>query len=124
MSGTDQSTLQTQILPTIELVEELKNKLLTLKSYSFISKQQSQFFEGNKNNLNEEEALVVLDFSENYKYVVQHASQAFHFNNNQCTVFPVVYYYERMEKLIAKVSYFCQIVRAMTQLLYTLFKKC
>lgn len=37
---------------------------------------------------------MILDFSENYKYVVQDASQAFHFNNDQCTVFPVVYYYK------------------------------
>jgi len=39
--------------------------------------------------------LVVLDFSENYKFSVQEASQAFHFNNTQCTVFPVIYYYKR-----------------------------
>lgn len=37
--------------------------------------------------------LVTLDFAENYKYVAQDASQAFHFNNDQCTVFTVVYYF-------------------------------
>lgn len=70
-----------------------------MKPHSFISKQQSQFFQDKKNNLNEGEAFVVLDFSENYKYVVQDASQAFHFNNDQCTVFPVVYYYKENQKV-------------------------
>lgn len=48
-----------------------------------------------KKNLDEGEVLALLDFSENYKYEVQGASQAFHFNNTQCTVFPVVYYYKQ-----------------------------
>lgn len=42
-----------------------------------------------------DEVLVVLDFSENYKYVAQDASEAFHFNNSQCTVFPIVCYYKK-----------------------------
>jgi len=47
-AGTDTSTLLTQILPTIDFVEELGEKLLLLKPHSFISKQQSQFFEEKK----------------------------------------------------------------------------
>lgn len=43
-SGTDRSTLQTQILPTVEFLEELNKKLLLLKPHSFISKEQSQYF--------------------------------------------------------------------------------
>lgn len=92
-TGTDRSTLQIQILPSAYFVEELCDKLIILKPHSFIAKQQSQFFENTKNNLKKGEVLVVLDFSENYKYVVQDALQAFHFNNTQCTIFPVVCYY-------------------------------
>lgn len=82
--ATDRVTLQTQILTTTDFVEELCNKLLVLKPHSFISKQQSQYFQFKKNNLDEDEVLIVLDFNENYKYIIQDASQAFHFNNNQC----------------------------------------
>lgn len=71
------------------------DKLVLLKPHSFIAKQQSQFVANKKNNLDEGEVLALLDFSENYKYSVQDASQAFHFNNTQCTVFPVVYYYKQ-----------------------------
>lgn len=45
------------------------------------------------------EVLIVLDFSENYKYIVQDVSQAFYFNNTQCTVFPVIYYYKKNSEL-------------------------
>jgi len=41
----------------------------------------------------------MFDFSENYSYVVQDASQAFHFNNQQCTIFPVIYYYKENSEL-------------------------
>ena len=94
-TGTDRSTLLTQILSTDDFINQLGDKLVLLKPHSFIAKQQSQFFEGKKKNLDEGVVLALLDFSENYKYEVQGASQAFHFNNTQCTVFPVVYYYKQ-----------------------------
>lgn len=93
-AGTDRSTLQTQIIPTAEFIEELNNKFLLLKPHSFLAKQQSQFCNVKKGNLDDGEILVVMDFSENYKYIAQDASQAFHFNNTQCTVFPVVCYFK------------------------------
>lgn len=92
-TGTDRSTLITQILPSNEFVEELCDHLLILKPHSFIAKKQTEYFEMRKKNLRPSEILIIMDFSENYKYVIQNASQAFHFNNDQCTIFPVVYYY-------------------------------
>jgi len=41
----------------------------------------------------------MFDFSENYSYVCQEASQAFHFNNNQCTVSPTICYYKENGEL-------------------------
>lgn len=92
-TSTDRSFLQTQLLHTDDFVEELCKKLMLLKPHSFIAKQQIQYFENRKRNLQPGEVLITLDFSENYKYVVQDASQAYHFNNDQCTVFTVVYYF-------------------------------
>lgn len=73
-------------------MEELSNKFLLLKPHSFLAKQ-TQFFNVKKGNL-DDEVLVVLDYSENHKYIAQDAFQAFHFNNTQCTVFPVVCYFK------------------------------
>lgn len=93
-TGTDRSTLLTKTVPIHDYVEELCDKLKILKPHSFIAKQQSQYLEDRKKNLSKGEVLVLCDFSENYAYVVQNASQAFHFNNDQCTVFSVLYYYK------------------------------
>lgn len=90
---TDRSTLQTITSDASDVIEDLCEKLTALKPHSFIAKQQSLFIAEKKENLLHGEVLVMFDFSENYSYVVQNASQAFHFNNNQCTVFPVIYYY-------------------------------
>ena len=41
----------------------------------------------------------MFDFSENYAYVCQDAAQAFHYNNDQCTVFTCIYYYKEKGEL-------------------------
>ena len=48
----------------------------------------------------------MFDFSENYAYVCQDASQAFHFNNDQCTVLPVIFYYKENNELRHKANVF------------------
>ena len=54
---------------------------------------QSKFLQETKNALVEGEFLVVGDFAENYAFVVQDASQSFHWNNSQATLHPFVIYY-------------------------------
>lgn len=98
-TGTDRCTLNTHVLASEEFIEELCHKLLDLKSHSFIAKQQAQYFEHRKINLSDNKVLVTLDFSENYKYVIQDAVQAFHYNNDQCTIFTVVCYFKQDSKL-------------------------
>lgn len=61
--------------------------------HDFIAKQQAAFFKQLKSNLKENECLVILDFSENYKFVVQSSVQGFYYNNSQATVHPFVFYY-------------------------------
>ena len=98
-TATDRATLVTQLLSVDDFLSELDNRLQTLKVHSFIAKQQSMFIKEKKESLSANEALVMFDFSENYAYVCQDASQAFHFNNNQCTVVPVIFYYKDDDKL-------------------------
>lgn len=98
-SGTDRSTLLTRIIQIDEFLTELDNKLRILKPHSFIAKQQTLFIAERKKNLHEGEVIVTFDFSENYSYVCQDASQEFHFNNDQCTVLPVIFYYKENNEL-------------------------
>lgn len=91
--STDRCTLRQECLPTEDFVEELCEKLKELISHDFISKAQSKFISNKKENLQEDEVLLQCDFAENYAYVLQDAAQGFHYNNDQCTVFTVLFYY-------------------------------
>ena len=54
------------------------------------------------------EAIAILDFSENYGFVVQDEVQGFHWNKSQCTLPPVAMYWnngnEIKEKSICAIS--------------------
>ena len=39
------------------------------------------------------------DFAENYAFIVQEAAQAFHYNNNEVTPFPLLIYYKEGDEL-------------------------
>ena len=91
--STDRCTLATEKLPTDDFVDLLVDRLKTLKTHHFIAREQSAFVKDRKENLGDGEVLVHCDFSENYAFVAQDAAQSFHYNNDQCTVHPVVYYH-------------------------------
>lgn len=61
--------------------------------HHFIAKKQSNYLTELKGNLKKDQVLIQCDFSENCAFVAQDAAQAFHYNNDQCTVHLVVIYY-------------------------------
>ena len=46
-----------------------------------------------RGNLSENELIIILDFDENYYFVVQDALQGFHWENSQATLHPIVAYF-------------------------------
>lgn len=101
-TDTDRSTLLTVVSTVEEYVEELCEKMKKLKIHSYIAKNQTKFIKHKKENLSEGQVLVTFDFAENLTFAVQDASQAFHWNNDQCTVFPCIYYYKKDSKIVKK----------------------
>lgn len=97
--STDRCTLIKECLPSQEFIESLCSRLKKLLPHHFIAKEQSKFISEKKKNLTKHEVLVQLDFSENYAYVAQNAAQGFHYNNNQCTIFPAVVYYKSEDEI-------------------------
>lgn len=91
----DRTTSQMQKLPVSEFVDLLCERLKALKPHHSIATEQTAYVKGRKENLVEGEILVQCDFSDNYSFVAQDAAQSFHYNNEQCTVHPAVYYYRQ-----------------------------
>ena len=60
-----------------------------------------------KENLNFGKSVIVLDFAENYSFLVQDAAQGFHSNDSQATIHPFVIYYVDGSDELAHKSYLC-----------------
>ena len=72
--------------------------LFQLTEYYLIAKSQSNFFKEQKDTLNQNEYILVLDFAVNYLFVIQDCAHGFHWNNSQANIHPFVLYYVDPEK--------------------------
>ena len=79
-------------LPVDEFLEVLVGKLENLVSLHFICKQQESFLKNKKETLSDNKCIRILDFAENIAFMVQDATQSFHWNNTQATIQPFVIY--------------------------------
>ena len=79
--NTDHCYLIDHELNSEDFVDEFIKKLVNLMSHHYIAKHQSIFFKSCKENHQLGQGFLVLDFAENYSFVVQDASQSFHWND-------------------------------------------
>ena len=64
-----------------------------LTEHHYTAKIQSKFLRVKKASLKFYEAALILNFAENYSFVVQDCAQSCHWNNTQATIHPFVLYY-------------------------------
>ena len=83
-----------------KFIENVAKKISDLTAHSFILKSQSQYLKHRKELLGENEAFVLLDFEENYQFVIQDEIQNFHWSKEYCTVHPVIAYFKQNQQLI------------------------
>lgn len=95
--STDRATLETFVKSTDQFIDSLLEKLVILSKHSFIAKKQSEYLDCLKKNLPVGHVLVLGDFAENMSFVVQDEVQGFHWNNDQATIHPMVFYYKNSE---------------------------
>ncbi|XP_065684929.1 uncharacterized protein LOC136097009 [Hydra vulgaris] len=94
---TDRTELLTIKLPLNEFIELLCEKLDNITSHSFIAKSQSSYLKHLKETISIDEAIVLADFAENYTFVVQDEIQSYHWSKSQCSLHPVVIYYNKVK---------------------------
>ena len=90
----DRCSLVETIEQTSEFIQSLSEKIVKLTRHHYIAKSQSSFLNNLKKNLNTNEAILLLDFSENYSFIIQDEVQSYHWKNVQCTVHPFVLYHK------------------------------
>ena len=79
--STDRSQLVEEESKFDDFIENLVGKFAKLTKYQFVAKKQAEFLKQLKENLQFGECVIVLDFAENYSFLVQDAAQGFHWNN-------------------------------------------
>lgn len=99
---TDRADLITRLLPNDEFLNLLVEEIAKLKCHHFISKVQSNYFKECKSNLEDNECLVIGDFSENFTFCVQDEIQNFHWTNSQATIHPFVFYFKKEGEISCK----------------------
>jgi len=73
--------------PILECVVTLESKIKHFLFHVFVKRQQSNFFEFIKNNLNDQCCLLQVDYSENFSIVSQNEIQNAHFSKKQLSLF-------------------------------------
>ena len=85
-----------------EFIEEVTAHFDTLRVHHFIAKSKSNFLKDLKEKLKENELIILLDFAENYSFIVQNGVQGYHWNNSQVKLHPIVVYYKKSGILCSK----------------------
>ena len=76
-----------------DYIDHLAKQIDDLTAHSYIAKCQAAYLKNLKETLPLGEAIVMLDFAENYAFIVQDEVQGYHWNKSQCTLHPVMLYY-------------------------------
>ncbi|KAJ8672443.1 hypothetical protein QAD02_003702 [Eretmocerus hayati] len=103
-------SLQTKTEAFSEFIQTLSQDVVRLVTHHFIAENQKEFLAYCKQNLDAFTIIVLMDFAENYAFVIQRSVQAWYFNNTntQATVHPMVVYYKDSDGEV-KVKNYCVI---------------
>lgn len=96
---TDRADIVTKTLPISDFLIEYAHQLLDIKRHDFITKKQQDKVNQIKESLASGEALILLDFAQNYPHVTQDSIQNQYYNQTQTTIHPAVYYFKDGDEL-------------------------
>ena len=99
---TDRTTMSTMVTTLKEFIDLLVEKVDALTTHSFTAKAQAGYLKQQKAALAEDTAIVILDFAENYEYIIQHEVQSYHWSKDRCTIHPVSIYLKENNQLVTK----------------------
>ena len=89
----DCTTLMNHYSTVEEFIAKIVDDVYEVWTHHFIAKAQANHLKVAKENLCENELIVLLDFAENYSFVVQDAVQGFYWETSQATLHLSVAYF-------------------------------
>ena len=92
--STDRTTLITNQTTVSEFIDTATNMIYDLCHHHFIKEAQSRYLRESKEKLATDTVLILMDFAENYSFILQDAIQGFYWQNNQATLHPFAVYHK------------------------------
>ena len=74
----DRCSMETIVKSNDDFIDDFLETLMNLKTHTFISNQQKEYYSEIKENLTERHVVVNCDFAENYSFIVQDEVHSFH----------------------------------------------
>lgn len=87
-----------------EALNELKNMTDKFRLHCYIKQVQSNHFETTRKNLQKNEAVIQIDFAENYALIHQDEIQSAHWSHKQVTIFTCCIWFDDETKSVAIIS--------------------
>ncbi len=98
-SHTDRTALITRSESLADFIEEVADALDSLTTHHYISKAQAAYLNQCKAELDTHTALVLMDFAENYSFVIQDAIQGYYWDTSQATLHPLAVYFCKEDRV-------------------------
>lgn len=89
------ATLENFTADSDQFITQLYEDIDYLTLHHFIADTQKRYFSDCKSNLAFDTCIILMDFSENYSFIIQQSIQAFYYNNSQATVHPFCIYLKK-----------------------------
>lgn len=99
-TSVDRPDILTRTEPTDTFCELYASTVNQLISHDYVTKAQSKYFYESRTNVAEGEAVVTMDFSQNFTHFSQAAIQSDYYGSTQTTIHPVVVYYRKFDGTI------------------------
>ena len=96
---TDRTNLVSLQISLQEFIDAICDAIDSLRQHHFVAKSQSSYLHTLKKNLPQDTAIVLLDFAENYSFLIQDAIQCFYWDNSQATLHPFAIYHMENGKI-------------------------
>lgn len=105
--STGRTTLVDLICSYSEFTERLCNMIFDLSQHHYIKEAQSLYLRESKQNLTCNTCIILMDFAENYTFLIQDAIQGYYWQNNQATLHPFAIYVKDPDTSEIKVLSYC-----------------
>lgn len=102
-------SLQNFTEPFDKFLDNVSEDIWKMIPHHFISRNQKDYFNHCKTDINNDTGIFIMDFAENYTFLCQESTQGFYFNNQSATLFTAALYYKEESSNDLKVSTYCVI---------------